>query len=408
MTAPLAGIRILDLTRWLAGPLATSLLGDMGADVIKIEKLADGDGTRDVDRIFVQGLSSYHLGLNRSKRSVALDIGAAEGQEIIRRLAATADVLVENFRPDVMPNLGLGYEDLQPANPRLVYCSISSFGPTGPLRGKAGMDLVVQAMGGVMGLTGTPGGVPMRVGAPIADVVGAYQAVVGVTLGLLARVQTGKGQKVDIALLDGQLSLVANYVPGFFMTGQPSGPVGVTHPQLVPYQLFAAADGNIIIACLTEEFWRRLCRTVHLEELIDDPRFRSNSDRVAHRAELTPIIEAVVKRYSTTDLAAMLDSADVPNAPIYSLGELLAHPQVKENQMVLEMTHPRAGSYKTIGIPVKLRGTPGEVCRPAPELGEHTREILMELGLEEQQLNRLYRNGVIAQWEPPDAGPSAS
>ena len=406
MTAPLSGVRVLDFTRWLAGPYATTILGDMGADVIKIERPGEGDGTRNVDDVFVKGLSSYHLGLNRSKRSIAIDVADPDGRDLVKKMAETADVVIENFRPDVMSRLGLSYEVMQAINPRLIYCSISSFGPTGPLQRKAGMDLIIQAMGGVMGLTGEPGGLPYRVGAPIADFVGAYQAVVGVSLALLARAQTGQGQKVDVALIDGQMSLLANYVPGFFVNGIPSGPVGVGHPQLAPYQLFTTADGHLIIACLTEEFWRRLCRVLQLEQLVDDPRFRRNADRVQNRSELIPLIEAVVSRYTSAKLAELLDQADVPCAPVQSLAELFDDPQVKENEMILDLVHPRAGAYKAIGMPVKLRGTPAQVHRSAAELGEHTREILREFHIDGATVDRLLAKGVLeepamsAQTEP--------
>lgn len=397
MAAALSGITILDFTRWLAGPYATTILGDMGANVIKVEKPGEGDGTRNVDDVFVDGLSSYHLGLNRSKRSIAIDVADPDAREIVMQMVAKVDVLIENFRPDVMPRLGLAYETLRPINPRLVYVSISSFGPSGTLRAKAGMDLIIQAMGGVMGLTGEPGGLPYRVGAPIADFVGAYQAVVGVTTALLARTQTGEGQKVDIGLLDGQISLLANYVPGFFVTGIPSGPVGVGHPQLAPYQLFETADGHLIIACLTEEFWRRMCHALQLDDLIDDPRFRRNADRVHNRKELIPLIQKVVSKYTSSTLAELLDQADVPSGPVNSLAELFENPQVIENEMILDLHHPRAGHYKAVGMPVKLRGTPARVQRAAAELGEHTREVLREFGIENSMVDRLITKGVLAE-----------
>jgi crotonobetainyl-CoA:carnitine CoA-transferase CaiB-like acyl-CoA transferase len=397
MTAPLEGIRILDFTRYLAGPFATTMLGDMGADVIKIEKPGEGDGTRQTDRVFEDGLSSYYLGLNRSKRSVAIDIAVRSGQDLVRRLSETADVVIENFRPSVMGKFGLSYEDLRTMNPALIYCSISSFGTTGPLRDKAGMDLIVQAMGGVMGLTGDPDGPPYRAGAPIADFVGAYQAVMGVTLALFARQRTGLGQKVDVALLDGQVSMLANYVPGFFVTGKPDRPVGVGHPQLVPYQLFPTLDGHLIVACLTEEFWRRLCRTLNLDNLIEDSRFRTNADRVEHRAELIPMIEKVTATYASSDLARALDAADVPSAPVHSMHDILNHPQLVENQMVIDLEQKRVGRYKAVGLPVKLRGTPGRVSRQAPELGEHTKEVLLEAGIEPELFGQLADQGVVSE-----------
>jgi crotonobetainyl-CoA:carnitine CoA-transferase CaiB-like acyl-CoA transferase len=390
-------VRIVDFTSWLAGPFATSLLGDMGADVIKIEKPRTGDGTRHLDRVFVQGLSSYHLGLNRSKRSVAVDISRPEGQQVILELVRDADVVVENFRPYVMPRLGLGYEDLRALNPRLIYCSISSFGASGPLREKPGMDLIVQAMGGVMGLTGESGGLPYRVGAPIADFVGSYQAISGIALALLARERTGQGQKVDVALLDGQLSLLANYMPGFIETGRPAGPVGMGHPQLVPYQLFPTSDGHLIIACLTEAFWLGMCRALGLDELPEDPRFATNADRVEHREELVRMIEAVTIGLSTGELAERLEREDVPCAPVLSLRDLVDHPQVEENEMLLRLEQARVGSYNVIGMPIKLRGTPAVVRLPAAELGEHTREVLEEVGFDRDRLQALLDGGVLGE-----------
>jgi crotonobetainyl-CoA:carnitine CoA-transferase CaiB-like acyl-CoA transferase len=400
MTAPLVDVRVVDLTRWLAGPFATSMLGDMGADVIKVEKPDKGDGTRTLDSVFVDGLSSYHLGLNRNKRSVAVDIARPEGREVVAELAKTADVLIENFRPGVMAELGLDYDDLRSVNPRLIYCAISSFGSTGPLRDKAGMDLILQAMGGVMGLTGEAGGPPYRVGVPIADYVGAYQAVTGIAMALLARQHTGAGQRVDVALLDGQLSLLANYIPGFLETGIPSGPVGHGHPQLVPYQLFPTSDGHLIIACLTERFWQGMCRSLELDALIEDPRFVTNEDRVRHRDALVPLIADATATYESQDLAAILDAADVPSAPVLSLAELLTHPQVLENEMLIELEQRRAGRYKVVGIPIKLRGTPGAIRIAAVELGEHTREILGELRFDESHVRTLFEAGVCA--EPRD------
>jgi CoA:oxalate CoA-transferase len=392
---PLAGIKILDFTRWLAGPYATSILGDMGADVIKVER-GSGDGTRQVDRLFAPGMSSYFLGLNRSKRSVWIDYETPAGRRLLKKLVKKVDIVIENFRPGVMDRLGLDYSNLLPINPQLIFCSVSSFGSKGPLREKPGMDLVVQAMGGVMALTGDPAGPPMRAGAPIADFVGAYQTVTGVLLALVARERAGVGQRVDVALIDGQVSMLSNYVPGFFLTGKPDRPIGGGHPQLAPYQLFATKDGYLVVACLTEEFWRRLCVELDLPGLIEDDRFRRNADRVEHRDELIAILAPAVLACTSGELSARLDARDVPNAPVFGLADLIEHPQLRENQMFLELDHPDVGTYHVTGVPVKLSGTPGEVSRPAPRLGEHTREVLHEFGLSSAEIATWTEKGALA------------
>jgi crotonobetainyl-CoA:carnitine CoA-transferase CaiB-like acyl-CoA transferase len=392
---PLDGIRVLDFTRWLAGPYATSMLGDMGADVIKIEKIGVGDGTRVVDRLFGDGLSSYYLGLNRSKRSMAVDLATAEGRELILRLAREADVVIENFRPSVMRKLRLDYEDLAAVNSRLIYCSVSSFGPSGPLRDKAGMDLIVQALGGIMGLTGDPNGDPLRAGVPIGDYVGAFLSIIGILLALRARDTMGVGQRVDVALLDGQIALLANYLPGFFVNGKPDRPVGVGHPQIVPYQLFNTADGHLVVACLTEGFWRRLCDTMQLAELRNDARFSTNADRVAHRDELVPLLEEAIARWRTVDLAKALNDADIPCAPVHSLADIADDPQVRHNKMIVSLEQADIGEYQSVGVPVKLSQTPGYPSSPAPKLGEHTEEILTEAGLSSTEIDELIRKRVI-------------
>jgi crotonobetainyl-CoA:carnitine CoA-transferase CaiB-like acyl-CoA transferase len=391
---PLDGVRVIDFSRWLAGPFATSILGDMGADVIKVER-GSGDGTRNLDRLFAPGLASYFLGLNRSKRSVLIDYRTKAGHEVVLQLVKTADVLVENFRPGVMDSLGLDFETLRGLNSRLVYCSISSFGSTGPIRDKAGMDLIVQAMGGVMGLTGEPDGLPMRAGAPIADFVGAFNAVIGISLALLHRERTGEGQLVSHALIDGQIAMLANYIPGFFLTGKPDRPVGVGHPQLVPYQLFETSDGFLVIACLTEEFWQRLCVVLGMEGLRDDPRFITNADRVEHRDQLIPIIERAVTTRTSAELSAALDAADVPCAPVHTLADLASHPQVAENEMFVELEQKTVGSYRVVGVPIKLSASPGRIRLPAPELGEHTEEVLAEIGVDANRLEELRELGVV-------------
>jgi crotonobetainyl-CoA:carnitine CoA-transferase CaiB-like acyl-CoA transferase len=341
-------------------------------------------------------MSSYFLGLNRSKRSIVVDYRTEAGRELVLRLMKDVDVVVENFRPGVMEHFGLGYEAASAVNDHLIYCSISSFGHDGPLRGKAGMDLIVQAMGGVMGLTGEPDGIPMRSGSPSGDFVGAFHTIYAILLGLLARERTGRGQRVDVPLINGQISMLANYVAGFMKTGEPSKAVGVRHPQLVPYQLFGTADRHLVIACLTEEFWRRLCRALGIEELIKDDRFRTVVDRVKNREILIPIIEGLISDRPSKELSELLDSFDVPNAPVSTLADVIAMPQVERNQMIIELEQEHVGPYKAVGVAVKLSDTPGFPHRPAPELGEHTLEVLGEFGITLEEASDLLKQGVIA------------
>jgi crotonobetainyl-CoA:carnitine CoA-transferase CaiB-like acyl-CoA transferase len=378
---PLAGLVVVDLTQWYAGPLATSWLGDLGANVIKVERPAGGDPTRYVDSVLDSGLSSYFAGLNRSKRSILLDLSADSGARAIRRIIAQADVVVENFRPGVMDRLGLGYEAVSQDNKRLVYCSISSFGSEGPLVRKPGMDIIVQAMGGVMGLTGPTGGPAYRVGAPVGDYVGALQTMVAVTLALQERTRSGLGQKVEVSLLDGQMAMLSNYMAGFHVTGQPDGPVGNYHPQLVPYQPYEAQDGTVIVACLTEEFWRRMCGALELPHLLEDSRFATNPDRVAHRDLLNSELEPVIARMTSSELIARLEAADVPCGPILSMADLIQHPQVAASQTIIELEHPKAGRYHAVAAPFRLTASPARPAGPAPDLGAHTAEVLREFGL---------------------------
>jgi crotonobetainyl-CoA:carnitine CoA-transferase CaiB-like acyl-CoA transferase len=388
---PLKGTVVVDLTQWFAGPLATSWLGDMGADVIKIERPGGGDPTRRVDSVLKSGLSSYFAGLNRNKRSVALDLSSDAGAAAVRRIIERADVLVENFRPGVMNRLGLGYPEVSQDNPRLVYCSVSSFGDEGPLAGRPGMDIIVQAMGGVMGLTGPRGGPPFRVGAPVADYVGSLQAMSAITLALHERTRSGRGQQVKVSLLDGQMAMLSNYMAGFFVTGQPDGPVGNYHPQLVPYQPYDTADGSVIVACLTEEFWRRMCAALNLPHLLEDPRYATNADRVAHRQELNAELEPVIAQMTSDELVTRLEAADVPCGPILSMADLVSHPQVAASETIIELDHPEAGRYHAVAAPFRLTGSPARPHVPAPGLGAHTAEVLREFGCSAAEIARVTR-----------------
>jgi crotonobetainyl-CoA:carnitine CoA-transferase CaiB-like acyl-CoA transferase len=386
---PLAGLVVIDLTQWFAGPVATTWLGDMGANVIKVERPGVGDPTRHVDHVLGGVASSYFAGINRSKRSIELDLSSAEGIDALRRLIAKADVLVENFRPGVMSRLGLDYGELSAVNERLIYCAVSSFGEFGPLAQRPGMDIVIQAMGGVMGLTGPSGGSPIRVGAPVADYVGALQTTVAISVALAERARSGKGQRVDVSLMEGQIAMLSNYIAGYYVTGEPSGPVGNFHPQLVPYQPYETKDGSVIVACLTEQFWQKMCGALDLEELLVDPRFVTNIDRVAHREELNGLLEPLFAKMTSSDLTSKLEKADVPCAPIQTIADLIVHPQVVESKTILEMEHPRYGSYHAIAAPFRFERTPARATNYAPDLGEDTTAVLSEFGFSPDEIAQL-------------------
>lgn len=392
---PLAGVRVLDLTHIAAGPYCTSMLGDMGAEVIKVERPGRGDDTRRFDQSFPGHDSSYFLGLNRSKKSVTVDLQRPEGTAIVRQLAAKVDVLVESFRAGVLDRLGLGYEALARESPHLVYCSISGFGRTGPFAHRAGMDILIQAMSGIMGLTGEPGRAPVKIGPPLCDFMTSYLALAGIVLALRVRDRHGFGQRVEVSLLDASVASLANFFTGFFATGKPDRPAGGGHPQIVPYQVFPAADRYMVVACLTERMWQRFCSAICREDLASDPRFRTNPDRVAHRELLIPILEEVLRLRAAEEWAAIFDAADVPCGPVNGLREALSHPQVLWNGMVEEVEHATIGRIKVPGVPVKLSATPGRVGGPPPLLGEHTDEVLSGLGYSPEQIARFRASGVL-------------
>ncbi len=391
MTPALAGLRVIDLTHFVAGPWATTMLADFGADVIKIERPEGGDGSRSLDDRFGPSLSSYFVGMNRGKRSVVRDLADPEARSVLSRMVQEADVLIANFRPGVLERLGLGHEALAARNPRLIHVSITAFGETGPLADKPAMDIIVQAMGGVMGLTGEPGLMPVKVGAPIADFVGAYLALSAILLALHVRTTQGVGQKVNINMIDGQVSMLANFMAGHALTGQPEGPQGGGHPQIVPYQVFATADDPIVVGCLTQGFWRSLCKVIGRPELIEDPRFATNVERVRHRELLVPLIAEVFRTGRGHDWIEALEAEGVPCAVVARVSEVVASEQVRGNGMVLEIAHPIAGPVRVVGNPIKLAATPAVLGDPAPTLGQHTREVLAELGYDPQTIERMMK-----------------
>lgn len=395
-SGPLAGITVLDLTRVLAGPYCTMLLADMGARVIKIERPGRGDDTRAWGPPFLAGESAYFLSINRNKESVTLDFKRPEGRALLDRLLERADVVAQNFRPGVLDRLGLGYDQIAGRFPRLVYCSISGFGQTGPDRDRVGYDAVVQAESGLMSLTGSPDGPPYRPGIAVADIAAGMFAAHGIVLALYHRERTGRGQHVDVAMLDSLVAMLAYQAGIYFATGSSPSRMGNRHPTIVPYETFTAADGDFMLAVGTDEQWRKFCRVIGREELADDPRFATNRQRVTHYDELRPILADVLARRPRHTWLECLAAAGIPGGSVRQVGEALADRQLQSRAMVEELPHPVAGPLKLLGIPVKLSASPGHVRSAPPLLGQHTESVLrVDLGLSRGEIDRLRDAGVI-------------
>jgi crotonobetainyl-CoA:carnitine CoA-transferase CaiB-like acyl-CoA transferase len=376
MTAALDGFTVLDFTRVLSGPYCTMQLADMGARVIKIEQPGKGDDTRGWGPPFINGESAYFLSVNRNKESLTLDLKHPAALDVLGRLLERADVLVENFRPGTMTRLGLGYEQLAERFPRLVYCSISGFGQTGPRRTEAGYDAVVQAEGGLMSITGAPDGEPFRLGVAIADIVSGMFAAQGIAFALLARERTGKGQLVDVSMLDATAALLTYQAGNYFATGQTPGRLGNRHPTIVPYETFEASDGTFVIAVGNDEQWRRFCATAGLDALGTDERFATNRARVAHYEVLRPLIAERLASESREFWVDRLRGAGVPCGSVRDVAEVLNDPQIEAREMVRQIEHDVAGAIRVTGVPIKLSATPGAVRTPPPLLGEHTNAVL--------------------------------
>ena len=392
---PLDGITVLDLSRVLSGPYCTMLLADMGARVIKVEHPVRGDDTRHWGPPFVGGESAYFLSVNRNKESVTLDFKQPGAARVIEKLLATADVLVENFRVGALDRAGLGYDALKARYPRLIYCSISGYGRTGPRAHEAGYDAVAQAEGGLMSITGPEGGDPFRMGVAIADLVAGMHAAQGVLLALLARHRTGAGQLVDVSLLDSVVSLLSYQASSYFATGQPGVRLGNRHPSIAPYDSFATADGTLILAVGNDDQWQRFCRVAALPALGGDERFRTNALRVTHYDALAPQLRKAIARKSTAAWLAALREAGVPAGSVRDIGEALADPQMDAREMIARVDHEAQQALQVLGIPVKLSETPGRVRTPPPLLGEHTAAVLKELGLCRDEIETLKASKAI-------------
>jgi crotonobetainyl-CoA:carnitine CoA-transferase CaiB-like acyl-CoA transferase len=393
---PLQGIKVVELAQIMAGPTCGMLLADMGADVIKVEKLPGGDDTRSYTEPSIRGESAAFMVLNRNKRGIAVNLKTPGGLEVVKKLLADADVVTENYRKGTLEKLGLGYDVLQKLNPRLVYCAISGYGRTGPYADKPGFDLILQGFAGIMSVTGEPGRQPVKSGTSIADINAGILAALGIVSALQARERTGRGQMVETSLMEAAVQQMYWQAAIHFATGVDSGPTGSAHILTAPYQAFPTADGWINLGGANQSNWERIARAIGRPELIADPRFRTNGDRMKNLEALVPLISERTRTRSSAEWIREFETAGVPVGPVNKIGQVLANEQVKAREMVVEVEHPRAGSQKAIGLPIKFSGTPGGVRRAAPTLGEHTDEVLASLGYDTARIAALRAEGAVA------------
>ncbi len=392
---PLDGVSVVDFSQILAGPFCTMLLADMGADVIKVERPNGGDDTRRFGPPFINGEGAAFLTLNRNKRSIVLDMKNDQGVEIAKKLAADADVLVQNFRPGVLERLGLGYEAVKAINAAMVYCTISGFGVTGPYKAKGGFDLVAQGMSGLMSITGFPGSPPAKIGVPITDLNTGLYSAYAILSAYIHMLKTGKGQHIDVSLMESGIAYTLYESATYFATGEVSGPLGSAHRMIAPYQAYATSDGYVNIGAANQANWERTCKAVGREELLEDERFTANADRMINIKDLTAIMEQTFATKTTAEWVETLEEAGVPCGPIYDIKQVYDDPQVKAREMIVEVDHPVAGRVKNIGVPVKLSETPGSVRVAAPTLGQHTDEILREIGCSADEISDMHESGAV-------------
>ena len=393
MSGPLAGVTVLELAQIMAGPTCGLMLADLGADVIKVERVPGGDDTRRMDRPSVKGESASFMAMNRNKRGIALNLKLPAAQAALKRMAARADIVTENYRKGTMEKLGLGYEALRAVNPAIIYCSISGYGRTGPYADKGGYDLIAQGMSGLMGVTGEAGRAPVKSGGPVCDINAGLLGALGVVSAYVHRLKTGEGQLIDTSLFEAGIQQLYWQAAIHFATGEVPGPTGSAHILSAPYQAFRAADGWLNIGGANQANWERMCRVLGARDWLEDPRFRSNAERMKNLDALVPLMNARLKDRKVDELIEALEAEGVPSGRINSIADVAADPQALAREMVVELEHPRAGRTRALGLPIKLSRTPGKVSRPAPVLGQHTREVLEEFGFSRAEIDSLVGSG---------------
>ena len=394
---PLDDVFVLDLSRILSGPICTMLMADMGATVVKVEPPPHGDDTRLWGPPFVNGIATYFLSINRNKQSLGLNLKSPEGQEILWKLIDRADVLVENFRPGVLEKLGFGYDAVSRRNTRLVYCSVSGFGQTGPYSQRPGYDVVAQGESGLMDLTGYPDQPPAKLGSSLADIIAGLYAFNGILLALLVRHRTGKGQTVDIALLDSMVSTLTYQAMIYFSTGRSPRRMGTRHPSIVPYECFQAKDGFVNVGVANDKHFGLLCRALGFPEAASDPRFTTGANRLANYDVLRPIIDNAISRLTRADVMQRLGEFGIAVGPVNTVAEALEDPHIQAREMVAELTHPEYGPLKYLGIPIKLSDTPGSLETAPPRFGEHNRDVLRQLGFSDSAISGFETAKVIEE-----------
>ncbi len=393
---PLDGIRVLDLTRVLAGPYCTMFLGDLGAEVVKIEQPEVGDDTRGWGPPFAGGESAYFLCINRNKKSLTVNLKSPQGIALLCDLAGGADVLVENFRPGTMERLGLGEKELRAVNPRLIYASLSGFGADGPMSDWPGYDLIVQAWGGLMSITGMADGEPTKVGVAIVDIVAGLMIGKAIVAALFARERTGIGQKIETSLLEAEVACLINAGSNYLVGGSVPGRWGNAHPSIVPYQSFKTCDSYLVVGVASEGIWQRFCHAIGRPELVDDPRFARNPQRVEHRGELIALLTELFLKRDTAEWMSLLGEAGIPCAPVQTIDQVFSAAQVLHREMVVEVQHPTAGAVRMAGLPVKLSNTPASIRLPPPLLGQHTEDVLRSwLKMRDGDIAELKSKGAI-------------